>query len=302
MRRRSAGIAVIALAASLLLPRVAAALTVTDDRGVAVELAQPADRVVSLAPFITELVFAVGAGSRLVAVSEHSDYPAAARELPRIGNAFSVQLERLLAASPDLVLSWQTGIDPRVVQRLESMGIPVFVLEPRDIDAVASALRRIGRLLGTAEAAERAAKRFSATGDEIRKQYADRPTVSVFYQISAQPIMTLNGRHMVSAVLALCGATNVFADLGPIAPSVNREQVLARDPEVILISTRGGRPSPQVEAWRRYDAITAVRYDNVYTVDGDLLNRQTPRLLDGARTVCAILDRARERLARPESR
>jgi len=289
------------LAACLLLPPEAAAVTVTDDRGVAVKLAEPAERVVSLAPFITELVFAVGADDRLVAVSEHSDYPEAAKALPRVGNAFSVQLERLLATSPDLVISWQTGIDPRVVRRLESMGIPVFVLEPRDIDAVASALRRIGRLLGAAEAAERAARDFSAAGEEIRRRYADRGKVRVFYQIAAQPLMTLNGRHMVSSILSMCGATNAFADLSPIAPTVNREQVLVRDPEVILISTREGRSSPEVEAWRRYATITAVRHDNVHTVDGDLLNRQTPRLLDGAEKVCEILDRAREKLNRPES-
>lgn len=273
------------------------ALAVEDDRGVTVRAAAPVERVVSLAPFITELVFAAGAGDRLVAVSEHSDYPDAARGLPRIGNAFNVNLERLLAARPDLVISWQTGIDPRIVQRLESMEIPVFVLEPRDIDGVASALRRIGRLLGSGDTADRRAQALTTQIEDIRRRYAGRDAVSVFYQISRQPLMTLNGRHMVTAILDLCGGTNVFGGLAPIAPTVNREQVLERDPDAILISGAVGRASESIDLWRRYPSMKAVRHDNVYVVDADQLNRQTPRLVDGARQVCEALDRARENLA-----
>lgn len=286
----------LALIAWLLIP-AARAVTVTDDRGAAVHVKAPAERVVSLAPFITELVFAVDAGDRLVAVSEHSDYPAAARKLPRIGNAFNVSLERLLAARPDLVISWQSGIDPRIVERLETMGVPVFVLEPRDIDDVASALRRVGLLLGSRAAAEGRARAFAAAVEEIREHYAGRDPVNVFYQVSREPLMTLNGRHMVTAILKICGGANVFHELSPIAPRVNREQVLARDPDAILISASGGRSPESIAYWRRYPSMRAVRHGNIYTVDGDLLNRQTPRLVEGARQVCDVLDRARDRLA-----
>lgn len=286
-----------ALIACLMLPAAGWSITVTDDRGAAVSVQQPAERVVSLAPFITELVFAAGAGDRLVAVSEHSDYPDAARGLPRVGNAFSVNLEELLSLRPDLVISWQSGIDPRTVQRLEAMAIPVLVLEPRDIDDVAEALERIGRLLGSSQAAEKRAREFSAAVDEIRMRYAHRARVSVFYQISRQPLMTLNGRHMITAILNLCGGQNVFQELTPIAPTVNREQVLARDPDAILISATAGRSSESIGYWGRFPSLAAVRHDNVFTVDGDLLNRQTPRLVEGARQVCEVLDRARGRLA-----
>lgn len=288
--------ALVLLLAAAQLPAAWAA-AVEDDRGVTVRVAAPVERVVSLAPFITELVFAAGAGDRLAAVSEHSDYPDAARDLPRIGNAFNVNLERLLAARPDLVISWQTGIDPRIVQRLESMGIPVFVLEPRDIDGVASALRRIGRLLGSGDAADRRARELTTQIEEIRRRYAGRGAVSVFYQISRKPLMTLNGRHMVTAILDLCGGVNVFRELAPIAPTVNREQVLERDPDAILVSAANGRAPESIDFWRRYPSMKAVRHDNVHVVDADLLNRQTPRLVDGARQVCAVLDRARENLA-----
>jgi iron complex transport system substrate-binding protein len=285
------------LAAGLVLPCAVWPASVVDDRGATVSVAGPADRVVSLAPFITELVFAAGGGDRLVAVSEHSDFPEAARNLPRIGNAFSVNLEQLLAVGPDLVVSWQSGIDPRVVERLESMAIPVFVLEPREIDDVAGALRRLGRLLGTGEAADERADAFAAAIDRIRSRYAGRGRISVFYQISRRPLMTLNGQHMISDILALCGGTNVFQGLSPIAPTVNREQVLAQDPEVILVSAPDGRSPESFAYWRRYPAMTAVRYGNLYTVDGSVLNRQTPRLVDGVRQVCEILDKARGSLA-----
>lgn len=285
------------LSAGLLLPFAVWPASVADDRGTTVSVAGPVERVVSLAPFITELVFAAGGGDRLVAVSEHSDFPEAARNLPRIGNAFSVNLERLLAVRPDLVVSWQSGIDPRVVERLESMAIPVFVLEPREIDDVASALRRLGRLLGSGEAADERANAFALAIDRIRSQYAGRGRISVFYQISRRPLMTLNGQHMISDILTLCGGTNVFQGLSPIAPTVNREQVLAQDPEVILVSAAGGRSPESLAYWRRYPAMTAVRHGNLYTVDGSVLNRQTPRLVDGVRQVCEILDTARGNLA-----
>lgn len=286
---------VVILIAGLLFPMAAWPVTVQDDRGTTVSVNEPAERVVSLAPFITELVFAVGAGDRLVAVSEHSDYPDAARVLPRIGNAFSVNLEQLLAVRPDLVISWQSGVDPRVVHRLETMAVPVFVLEPRNLNDMAGALRRVGRLLGAGDAADERANAFLEAIEDIRRQYAGSAPVSVFYQISREPLMTLNGRHMVSAILELCGGRNVFQGLTPIAPTVNREQVLARDPEAILISAVGGHSDQAINYWRRYPSMTAVRYDNVYTVRGDLLNRQTPRLVEGARQVCETLDRARKK-------
>lgn len=287
--------AMMVLAACVLLPAAARALTVVDDRGVPITIDAPGQRVVSLAPFITELVFAAGAGERLVAVSEHSDYPAAARTLPRVGNAFSVNLERLLAARPDLVISWQTGIDPRIVERLEAAGVPVFVLEPRGLDDVASALRRVGRLLGTAREARRRARAFSQEVAAIRQRYAGRDPVRVFYQVSRDPLMTLNGRHMVTAILALCGGRNIFDGLAPIAPTVNREQVLARDPDAIVISTTAAGSADALAYWQRYPSMRAVRRGNLYTVDGDLLNRQTPRLVEGARRVCRLLDRARDK-------
>lgn len=274
----------------------AAAVSVTDDGGAVVRLAAPAQRVVALAPSLTELVFAAGGGDRLVAVSRYSDYPPQAANLPRVGDAFSVNLERLVALQPDLVLSWQSGNDPRVRERLQSMGIPVFVLEPRVLADIPAALQRLGRLLGTTETARAEARKFTRAVEEIRRRYADRLELRVFYQVSREPLITLNGRHMVTSVLELCRGVNVFGGLAPVAPHVNREQVLARDPQVILVGGARAKASQAREDWSRFHSIAAVRAGAVYAVDSDLLNRQTPRLVQGARQVCERLERARDKL------
>ncbi|MGA8260296.1 MAG: cobalamin-binding protein [Arenicellales bacterium] len=272
-------------------------LTIKDDRGQTVELASPARRVVSLAPSITELVYAAGGGDRLIAASKYSDYPPAARRLPRIDDAFSVNLEELVALHPDLVIAWKSGNDPRIMKRLANVHVPVFVLEPREIGDIPRDLERIGRLLGTEEAARDRAARFTKAIEGIRERYAGRTTVRVFYQIARRPLMTLNGRQMFTAVLNLCGGSNVFKDLTPIAPTVDREEVLVRDPQVILISSTIPSSSDLIQYWSGYPNLTAARLHNIFLVDSDLINRQTPRLAEGARRLCMILDRARGKLA-----
>lgn len=286
------------LLALLLATAPAWSITVKDDRNVDITLEAPAERVVALAPFITELVYSAGAGNRLVAVSEHSDYPPPARDLPRVGNAFSVNLERLLSMRPDVVFMWQSGNDPRVGERLEAMGLRVFVLEPRTPADVPRALRRIGRLLGTAEAAAEQARLFTRNMERVHHRYGDRPSVRVFYQVASSPLVTLNGRHMFSSILDVCGGVNVFRDLSPIAPTVNREQVMARDPEVILVSASGGEAEQLKRYWAGYPSITASRLGNIFPVDADLINRQTPRLVQGARQICNRLEQARKKLSR----
>lgn len=286
------------LAGLLLVATPAWSITVEDDRNVEIILQAPAERVVALAPFITELVYSAGGGDRLVGVSEHSDYPPPARNLPRVGNAFSVNLEKLIAMRPDVVFMWQSGNDPRVAERLKAMGLQVFVLEPRTPADVPRALRRIGRLLGTAEAAAEQARLFTRNMDRVRRGYAQRPTVRVFYQVASNPLITLNGRHMFSSILDACGGANVFRELAPIAPTVNREQVMARDPEVILVSASGRNAKALQHYWAEYPSITASRLGNIFAVDADLINRQTPRLVQGARQVCEHLEQARDNLSR----
>ncbi|MGB5177360.1 MAG: cobalamin-binding protein [Gammaproteobacteria bacterium] len=271
-----------------------AAITVTDDAGREVTLEQPARRIVSLAPYLSELLFAAGAGHAVVGVSEFSDYPDAAALVSRIGGGSGLDLEAILALQPDLVVAWQSGNPKNQVERLVSLGLTVFLSEPRQLLDVPDTLLRLGRLAGTEPVARAAAERFSGRYLGLKKRYAQRPTVSVFYQIWEQPLMTLNGSHLFSDVLRLCGGRNVFNELPALAPQVGIEAVLAADPEVIVVAA-DVQDSPQLAAWQRWPSLSAVQNGHVYAVPRERLVRHTPRILEGAEELCVILEGVRKK-------
>jgi len=182
---------------ALLMPMAQANVSVTDDTGREVRLAQPAQRIVSLAPHITELLFSAGAGGRIVGVVEYSDYPPAAKKLPRVGAYNAVDMERILALRPDLVIAWASGNPPALIEQLRSLGLTVFLSEPRSLEDVASNLERFGQLAGTQTTAQAAADEFRRRLQALRVRYSDRKPVSVFYQIWHRPLMTVNGEHLI---------------------------------------------------------------------------------------------------------
>jgi iron complex transport system substrate-binding protein len=272
-----------------------AAIGVVDDSGKQVVLARPAQRVISMAPHVTELLFAAGGGARIVGAMNYSDYPAEARSIPLIGSDSQIDLERVIALKPDLLIVWQSGNTARQIAQLHSLGIPVFHSEPRKLETVASSLERFGRLLGTEPQAQRAAARLRAKVAELHKRYGSRPPVPVFYQAWDNPVYTLNGEQIASDAIRLCGGRNVFGELKTIAPQVSVEAVLQLDPEVIV----GGKLyTPQdrgLSIWQPYKGMTAVRRKNLFTLDEELLTRPGPRIVDGAATLCARLEEARAR-------
>jgi iron complex transport system substrate-binding protein len=271
---------------------------VTDDYGRAVALAAPARRVVSLSPHLTELMYAAGAGGRMVGALAYSDYPPAARALPRVGSEAAIDLEAVVALRPDLVVAWPNAGSTRAVERIASLGIPVFRSEPRELEDIARTLETFGRLAGTEAIARSAADAYRARVASLERRYADRPRVRVFYQVWDRPLVTVNGDHVISKVLRLCGGSNVMADLPGIAPEIDREKVLRADPEVILASgTDASRPA-WLDAWNGFPGMAAVRDGRLHAIRPDLLQRHTPRLLDGAEEVCRILERARPRKKR----
>src|SRR5690606_22887585 len=223
----------ISLVLALAAAGVGAALTVTDDAGRAVTLPGPAQRIVSLAPHITELLFAAGAGEHIVAVGSYSDHPPAARALPQVGSSSGIDVERLLASRPDLVIAWQSGNGERTIARLRTLGLTVFVSEPRRLEDIPRTLMQFGQLAGTKVVAEPAAQTFLVRQRELAERYSQRPLVAVFYQIWNQPLMTVNGEQMISQLIELCGGRNIFAKLPTLAPQVGLEAVLAADPEAI---------------------------------------------------------------------
>jgi iron complex transport system substrate-binding protein len=268
-----------------------ARVAVVDDQGRTVELAQPARRIVSLAPHLTEQLFAIGAGDLIVGTTDFADFPDAARGLPRVARAHSVDLERVSAARPDLVLVWGSGFPPATVDALRRLGVPTFVSEPARLADISTSLERLGALTG--RSSERAATAFNAKLAALRDRYRGRREVRVFYQVWNDPLMTLGGRHVVSEGIALCGGRNVFADLAPIAPRVSTEAVLAADPEVIVTAEPGARPSDALAMWQRFERITAVRRNLLVTLDADRINRSGPRIVDEIAVLCEAIDRAR---------
>ncbi len=272
----------------------AAQIALSDDRGQRIVLPRPAQRIVSLAPHVTELLFAAGAGDKVVGVSAFSDFPVRAQRLPVVAAGGRVDYERIVALAPDLVIAWGSGTTAAAVAELERLGFPVFASEPRHLEDIAASLRRFGRLAGSEAAAQVAAAEFEQTRAALAQAYADRDPVSVFLQIERRPLMTLNGAHVASDVLALCGGINVFAELGSLAPSIDRESVIARNPQAILVSDTIAGAQEAVAEWRGMTMLHAARSNQVYLVASDLIVRHTPRILAGAQKVCSILDRVRE--------
>ncbi|WP_165184963.1 cobalamin-binding protein [Paraburkholderia dioscoreae] len=276
-----------------------AAISVTDDTGATVTLPAPAQRVISLAPHVTELLYAAGGGAKLIGAVSYSDYPPEAKKLPRVGDNKSLDLERLVALKPDLIVVWRHGNAQRQLDRLREMHIPLFFSEPHHLDDVAASLTKLGQLLGTSPAADAAAAAYRQDIAALRSRYAGRAPVSVFYQVWDQPLMTLNGEHMVSDVIALCGGRNVFAKLAPLVPTVSTEAVLAANPEAIVTAAPGATEPdttlPQLGAWRAWPSLTAVANHNLFAIDGDLINRPAPRIAQGAKQMCEDLDIARSR-------
>ncbi|MDH3901070.1 MAG: cobalamin-binding protein, partial [Gammaproteobacteria bacterium] len=216
------------------LPNVLAEISVVDDAGQQITLERPAQRIVSLAPNITELVFAAGAGGRLVGVSEYSDYPDAARSIRRIGGGSGLDLEAIAGLRPDLVIAWQSGNPSQPVKRLLELGFTVFISEPRHLQDITESLRRFGRLAGTDAVAARQSSDFEHRHEQLKRRYSDQEPVSVFYQVWDRPLMTVNGQHLISDVIRMCGGRNVFAELPALAPQITIEAVLAANPEVIV--------------------------------------------------------------------
>jgi len=242
----------------------AAAVSVVDDSGHRITLAAPATRIVSLAPHATELLFAAGAGARVVGVSAYSNFPAEASRLPSVGDAMRADLERIIALKPDLIVGWKSGNNPAQLERLRALGLPVFDSEPRRFDDIASALERLGTLAGSDEG-RIAAARFRDALQQLRERYAARTPVTVFYQIWPSPLMTLNDAHIVSEAIRLCGGINLFGALAPLVPTVSREAVLKANPQAIFVS------------------------------DEDARARAGPRMLTATARLCEQIDAARQK-------
>jgi len=249
-------------------------------------------RIVSLAPHITELLYAAGAGPLVVGASEYSDYPEAARRLPRIGDAFRLDYEGIVALRPDFAVAWQSGTPAGAIAQLESLGVRVIVLRVQSLDDIAAAVEEVGRLAGTGSVAGPAAERMRRDLAGLREAYAGRAPVRVFVELDHEPLFTVTGRHPISEMVALCGGVNVFESLPGLAPVVDLEAVIAARPGAILYT---GPDTDPLRHWSRWPDIPAVAAGAVLHVPSDLVSRATPRAVEGARAVCEAIESVRRR-------
>ena len=274
-------------------PAVWADLVFKDDTGYEVRLKAPAKRIVTLAPHAAESLFAAGAGSKLVGTVDYSDYPPEAKKVPRVGGYSRIDLEAVAALKPDLVLAWQSGNNTTQVDKLRGLGLTVYVSQPNKMENVADQLVRMGQLAGTETAANAAADQFRKRLEGLRKANAGKPKVRVFYQFWKSPLMTVGGPQIISDAITLCGGENVFGHLPQMAPTVSDEAVLAADPEAIVATGMGDAKPEWLHDWDKWTRLSAVKRDNLFHINPDIMQRHTPRILDGAEKLCAHLDVAR---------
>jgi len=271
-----------------------AGISLTQSDGATLTLAAPADRLVTLSPHLAELVYAAGAGDHLLATVEYSDYPDAAQRLPRIGDAFRLDIEAIVALRPDLVIAWASGNPDAALAQLEALGLAVWSVEIRSPGEIATTLRRIGSATARPGTAERAADGIEQRLATLQDRYADVTTLDYFYQVDRRPLFTINGDHLISQGLALCGGRNVFANQPGLAFQVAHEAVITADPAALFAPFSAGRGDPLAD-WRQWPSLQAVQNDALFLLPADTISRATPRWFDSLELACNLLHGLRER-------
>ena len=270
-----------------------AAIEVIDDNGDKLTIANAAQRIISLSPNTTEILFHIGAGEKIVGADEYSNYPQAANKIVRVNNHAAANYELILSLKPDLVIAWQSGNGVKIISRIRELNIPVFVVETASLEDIPDLYRRLGQLSGYADQANTQAEKFSQRLNQLRKSFSSRQTIRVFYQIWNEPLLTLNGDHMVTDMIELCGGINVFSDASALVPYVNIESVVAANPQIII--SGGNNKSDLLDSgfWRKWSGISAVKNQHLYAISSDLLQRHSDRILDGTGLMCEYIDLVR---------
>jgi len=288
----------IVTAAALLLAcghAIAQPVVVHDDQGTRIELPREAKRVIALAPHVVELIFAAGGGDRIVGTVAHADFPPAARDIAQIGDNRALDIERIIALRPDVMIAWRHGNAESHLEPLRKLGIPLFYSEPHTLEDVAVSIEKVGSMMGTDAVAKPAAQAFRARIAELSAKYRHRPPVRLFYQVWDQPLYTLNRTHILNDALGVCGGVNIFAALPATAPTVSVEAVLAEDPEAVIAGAREGRGGTGPQVWKQYPTLLATKRDNLFDIVPDLILRAGPRIVEGTAQLCEKLETARAR-------
>jgi iron complex transport system substrate-binding protein len=298
-RGKGLGLALLVLLLALLAApqaAVAAGVTVTDDLGREVRIPAPARRIVSLAPNLTEIVFALGLGDRLVGVTDFCDFPPEATRIPRVGGVMAPSTERVLELTPDLVLATTVGNREGETLGLARLGLPLVVTDPRDLDGVARSFELVGRAASAPEAGARLAAAFRTRLAKVREAVAGRPRPRTLLLVWPDPLVAAGPRSFLTALLEAAGGANALA--GPAAPAVAEqyprlgiESVLALAPEVIVVAAYRDTGAEAIERLRRYPQVPAVRDGRIAAIDHTVLVRPGPRLADAAEALARAIHR-----------
>ena len=272
-------------------------IEVVDDISRTVTLKRPATRIVSLAPHITENLFAAGIGHRVVGAVNYSDYPDEARGIPRVGGYDNFDIETILSLQPDLVVAWKEGNQFQQVESLMKLGLTVFVNEPNRLEDVAADIVRFGIVGGREDEARAVAQEFIAGLSRLRNEYSGLEKVTVFYQVWPNPLITVTDRQIIGNIIRLCGGSNIFAGLDTPTPQVGKEAVLAENPDIIIASGMNEARPDWLDEWRQWSFLNAARYGNLFFINPDIIQRHTSRILLGSRQLCEILEQARRNVS-----
>jgi iron complex transport system substrate-binding protein len=270
-----------------------AAIEVIDDNDDKLSLISAANRIISLSPNTTEILFHIGAGSKIVGADEYSNYPPAANNIIRVNNHAAANYELIISLKPDLVIAWQSGNGEKIIARLRELGLPVFVVETQSMADIPSLYKRLGKLSGQSKQADQQAEIFADKLQQLHQSFAFRKKIRTFYQIWNDPLMTLNGEHILTDIIELCGGVNVFEDSVALVPYVNMESVLAKDPQVIISGGANQNDLWDLGIWQKWSGLSAVKNKQIYSIPSDLLQRHSDRILQGAELVCQHLEQAR---------
>jgi iron complex transport system substrate-binding protein len=277
----------------LVSPLASAVIEVVDDNGDSLKLANVAQRIISLSPNTTEILFHIGAGEKIVGADEYSNYPPAANDIVRVNNHAAANYELILSLKPDLVIAWQSGNGEQIITRIRQLGIPVFVVETANLDEIPSLYRRLGLLAGRQKQAHTQASKFFKRLENLRQSYSNNIKIPVFYQIWNEPLMTLNGDHLVTDMIELCGGINIFSDAAALVPYVNIESVVAANPQIIISGGKNKSDLLDSGFWRKWAGISAVKNRHLYAIPSDLLQRHSDRILEGTQLMCEYIDLVR---------